>query len=134
MDVILCLDDKNGMLFNGRRQSRDREVTADILKQAEGGRLLISPFSTDLFETEAPILVEPNPLIKGQEGDVCFVENIPLLPYEEKIRKLIVYRWNRVYPSDVKLDILLDNRWKKIETMDFAGYSHEKITKEIYMR
>ena len=30
MQIIVCLDTKNGMMFNHRRQSRDREVLNDI--------------------------------------------------------------------------------------------------------
>ena len=43
MHVIVCLDDKEGMLFHGRRQSRDREVVGEILKRTKGRRLWISP-------------------------------------------------------------------------------------------
>ena len=32
MNLIVCLDDKNGMAFNGRRQSRDRLLTEDLLQ------------------------------------------------------------------------------------------------------
>ena len=34
MKIIACLDDNNGLLFNNRRQSRDRVVIEDILKEA----------------------------------------------------------------------------------------------------
>ena len=34
MTLYVCLDDKNGMLFNNRRQSRDRVVLEDIRMQA----------------------------------------------------------------------------------------------------
>ena len=30
MHLILCLDDRNGMTFNGRKQSRDRLVTENM--------------------------------------------------------------------------------------------------------
>ena len=31
MDVFVCLDDRGGMFFNHRRQSRDRQVIQDML-------------------------------------------------------------------------------------------------------
>ena len=31
MNLIICVDNKNGIMFNGRRQSRDRAVCEDIL-------------------------------------------------------------------------------------------------------
>ena len=30
MNIIICLDDKNGMMFNKRRQSQDKILRADI--------------------------------------------------------------------------------------------------------
>ena len=36
MEVIVCVDDHNGMLFNHRRQSRDQAVIADMWKESKG--------------------------------------------------------------------------------------------------
>ena len=44
MRVIVCLDDRNGMLFNRRRQSRDRRVVEDILRELGEKRLLVNGF------------------------------------------------------------------------------------------
>ena len=43
MQVILCLDDRNGMMFNHRRQSRDRAVIQDILENLRDKQLPIRP-------------------------------------------------------------------------------------------
>ena len=45
MIVFVCLDDNNGMMFGGRRQSRDRVVIQDILAQCECSRLWIDEYS-----------------------------------------------------------------------------------------
>ena len=49
MRLIVCLDDKNGMAFNHRRQSRDRIVTEKIEELAKGSVLRLSPYSAKLF-------------------------------------------------------------------------------------
>ena len=41
MDVFVCLDDRGGMFFNHRRQSRDREVIQDMLDSLDGKPLYI---------------------------------------------------------------------------------------------
>ncbi|WP_461880925.1 hypothetical protein [Fusicatenibacter sp.] len=61
------------------------------------------------------------------------MENANLEEVEEKIEKMIVFWWNRRYPSDRKLDLNL-SAWKKTSEEEFAGYSHEKVTKEVYER
>ena len=48
MNLIVCLDDRNGMMFNGRRQSRDRADIEDILRDC-AGRLCIEGYSEPLF-------------------------------------------------------------------------------------
>ena len=59
------------------------------------------------------------------------MENLSLAPYWEKIERLIVFRWNRVYPADMWLDITLaEDGWKLLTTTEFVGNSHEKITEE----
>ena len=68
---------------------------------------------------------------RRERNDFCFVENQPLLPYEAQIQEVICYRWNRRYPSDVKLDLSLEG-WNVMEETEFAGKSHERITRTVY--
>lgn len=132
MNIIVCLDDNLGMLFNKRRQSRDRRVTEDIASFTD--EVLISPFSQNLFsESLCKTKMDEQFLETARANTYCFVEADHVSPYIDKIEQIIVYRWNRTYPADFKFDISLDN-WKRIEQMDFAGFSHEKITKEIYVK
>lgn len=135
MRVIVCLDDRNGMLFNRRRQSRDRRVVEDILRELGEKRLLVNGFSAPLFDRAGDrIRVEDDPLAAAGREDVCFVENLPLAPWAAAIERLTVYRWNRVYPADMRLDLALESGWHLVAASDFPGFSHEKITKEIYER
>ena len=39
MILIACIDDDNGMMFNNRRQSRDRELTGRIRELTAAGTL-----------------------------------------------------------------------------------------------
>ena len=135
MNVIVCLDDCEGMTFNRRRQSRDRVVTADIVREA-GERLCMCPYSESLFlETEIERLVSENFLDEAQSGDWCFVENRALSPYREQIDEVLVYRWNRHYPSDTTFDLnLAAEGFRLAEREELEGYSHEKITKERFVR
>ena len=135
MIVVVCLCENNGMLFNKRRQSRDKLLIED-LSNVCGGALFISDFSASLFENSDISCIEAsNPLEAADIGDYVFVENMHLSGYEKKIEGMIIYKWNRRYPADFFLDVLpadLDLNLK--ESSDFAGNSHEKITKEIYTR
>ena len=54
MIVIVCTEDRGGMLFNNRRVSKDRTVIQKILELSEGKKLWIHPFSEKLFEQEHP--------------------------------------------------------------------------------
>lgn len=135
MIVIICLDDDNGMVFNNRRQSRDRVVIERICDRFASKRIFISEYSAELFPDKSLIHVDNNFLENAEKNDVCFVEKESLLPYESKIETIIVYRWNRKYPSDIKLDIpLIDSDWRLVSSVEFAGHSHEKITEEIYKK
>ena len=135
MTVIVCLDNANGMMFNYRRQSRDANVVKDILNTIKGTSLLIAPYSEPLFsQAECSVSISDSFLTDADANDYCFVENTSVAKFKEKISKLIIYKWNRDYPSDFYFDIDYANDYKLETTLDFVGTSHEKITKEVYVR
>ena len=129
MTLIVCIDDRNGMLFNRRRQSRDSALCRDVLALA-GNRLFVSEYSGKLFP-KANICRDL--LECAGKGDFCFVEEPDVLPYLEKAEKLIVYRWNRHYPADVTFPAGVLENWKLTERTEFPGSSHETITREVYV-
>ena len=49
MHLIVCVDDRDGMSFCGRRLSRDRELIAHILKLTAGRKLWMSAYSAKMF-------------------------------------------------------------------------------------
>ena len=136
MIIIVCTDDRGGMAFNNRRQSRDRILLDNVKTLIGDGRLLCAPFSDKMLtEENIPHEATESFLDTASSGDFCFVENRHLTPYLERTEKLIIYNWNRHYPSDVKLDISPElSGFKKTESLDFRGSSHEKITRETFTR
>ena len=134
MNVIVCIDDNNGMLFGDRRQSRDVALCERVLEISKNSILRMNGYSYELFEnlSAANIKVNESFLKRAKKGDFCFIENQSFAEVINDIEKVIVYRWNRSYPSDVKFDIaILDNK-SLLSTTDFIGNSHEKITEEVY--
>ena len=123
-------------MFNNRRQSRDRTLIADVVKMAEGSRLYIDEYSRLLFaDFDGSYTVEPNMLSVAEDGDFCFVENKRLKDSVGRIKEIVLYRWNRRYPSDFKFDLdLKAEGFSLVEVSEFEGYSHEKITKEVFRR
>ena len=49
MIAIVCLDDKNGMSFNHRRQSRDVCLRTWVMEMTRGSRLWMSDYSAGQF-------------------------------------------------------------------------------------
>jgi len=129
--LIVCLDDNLGMLFNRRRQSRDRELIADMIRHVGEIPLWISPYSAPLFGEDHPCLrVADDPVAAAGENDFCFVENTPLPNGVSEINELIIYRWNRLYPSDMRFSCDM-SAFHLAGVSEFVGSSHDKITKEI---
>lgn len=137
MILIVAVDEDKGMMFNRRRQSKDRVLRERILSLAKGGKLWMNAYTRRQFPEDAQgeIIVDEKFLEKAGFGDYCFLENIPAAPYEDRIEKIILFWWNRKYPSDTWFDIDLEGGgWKLSETREFSGSSHEKITEEVYVR
>ena len=131
MNIIVCVDENMGMLFNKRRQSKDSKVLEDISGTTEC--LWIHPFSKKMFEEEQgkiEIMIDDKFLEKALPGQYCFVENQELMLYSNTIEQIVLYCWNRKYPSDFKLDLDL-SKWDVQSVTEFKGSSHEKIKKTI---
>ena len=136
MNIIVCLDDKNGMLFNKRRQSQDKILRLNIKQFIHNKNLFMNNYSYKLFKDidTGNIKVSEDFLNLSNDG-FFLVEDKLLKLYEDKINILIIYKWNRIYPSDLYFDInLISNSWELLETKEFEGSSHEKITRIIYRR
>lgn len=135
MNLILCIDNKGGLAFHNRRQSQDRILREQIFQLVQGSRLWMNRYSRGQFPDPAPITlqVEEDFLQKAPPDDYCFVETLDPSPYAPRFQRLILFRWNRDYPADTFFTMDLKG-WKLVDSQDFTGFSHEKITKEIYAR
>ena len=135
MIAMICVDDNGGVLFNKRRVSKDRVLREEMLLRVAGGRLLVTPYTARQFDAAAAekLTVCEDVLAQVQPGDFCFLEDSDLNGALDKASQLILYKWTREYPSDVRLT-LPPAGWKLTESRDFAGSSHEKITEEIYIK
>ena len=131
MKLIVCLDERKGMMFNNRRQSRDRVLIDDMIKMVGDDKLYIAPYSEGLFENkEIKLKVKKNPL-KAADENWCFIENLPVAEYKDEIETVVIYHWNRHYPGDFFFDLELDS-YSLESSEELVGSSHEKITKEIW--
>lgn len=123
MKLIVCVDKENGILFNHRRLSRDREIITDLLNNEEEIKMLA--YSKSLFGESEKAEISSE---FGPEDTVFWEDSIP---EEFTIDELIVYRFDKVYPSDVKLNIDL-SQWNLESVRVIPGYSHTEILKEVY--
>lgn len=135
MQLIVCVDDDFGMLFHHRRQSQDREVRKKMLELTQESNLWMNYYSQKQFQQEeaSHICFDDDFLSMAQAGEFCFVETDDVTPYEAKIESVILYKWNRRYPSDKKFPLDLSS-WRLQSVTEFIGSSHEKITQEIYYK
>lgn len=131
MNLIICLDAGGGYSFAGRRQSKDKTQLHNMLNMVGDNKLFLTEYSAKLFEVIPDNLtICEDPLTLAGDNDFCFIENISF--DQADINKVVIYRWNRAYPSDKKLPHNILEGKKLIETLDFMGNSHEKITREIW--
>ena len=134
MNIIVCVDDQMGMMFNHRRQSKDRVVREDMLLLVPD-KLWVSPYTAKQFaETEQErLFVAEDFLEQAAEGDYCFVEDKDITPYADKIENIILYHWKRMYPADMHFTIPLAD-FALQERKDLTGNSHPDMIREIYTK
>ena len=133
MKICLCIDKEKGVMFFGKRQSRDRIQRDEMLKLVGKNKLWMSSYSAPLFEGADNVIVDDEFLTRAPTGDYCFIEGQDFdLSLCEAV---IVYNWNRHYPADKFFPYDLKKEgFKLVSKRSFVGSSHEKITEEIYER
>ena len=143
MKVIFVLDQKNGMMFNHRRQSFDQAIIKKVAKDVNEveGRLWLSDYSKELFASYDVnmMLLEEFDLTAINDNDVVYVENIDvdleaMIADKEMSVELNFYRWDKVYPSDKKMTFtkeLLDAFFVK-DSYALSGETHDVISVEIW--
>ena len=105
MTLVVCLDKRDGMGFNNRRQSADRCVTERVARMS------------------------------ADSGDIYFFENGDISAYLEIVNKVVIFRWDKVYPADIRFPMdRFSKEFRLSSTETFPGYSHDLITQEVYER
>ena len=99
--------------------------------EKSGGRLWLAEETKGLFagfpEAELTIVSDPAAV---PVGGFCFWEG----PTDAPAERIILYRWNRDYPGDERFCFPGgEAMWQLDRWEDFTGFSHEKITEEIYI-
>lgn len=135
MNLIFCIDERNGLLFNHRRLSKDKFLINHICEYTKNATLWISTYSKSLFENSSlkSIKICDDMLQYASRNDFCFIEDISVNVNSISIDKIIIYNWNRKYPADTFFNINLD-KYEKVSEKDIIGFSHEKITEKIYLK
>ena len=131
MHLILCVDERDGLSFCGRRLSRDSRLIDHILTLTKGHALWVHPDSAKLFPQEA-VMADARFQQKAGQGDYCFVETTPLERCPEEWESVVLYCWNRAYPATVKFDRKLLRSFHLTHREEFPGNSHENLTMERY--
>lgn len=133
MKIFVCVDNRNGIMFNNRRVSRDSVLNQKVIDICGENPLYVSLYSSKLFEKYSNVIVSNDFINKVSKDDFAFVEDI--IPSEEDIDEVYLFKFNRNYPADTHLEIDLENgNYKKIEESDFVGSSHDEITLEVYKK
>lgn len=127
MNLIVCIANNNGIMFNKRRVSKDALLIERLKGITKENKIYVSEYSKPLFDGFDNLVLSIENLTNN---DFYFLENED---YNGNIDKIIIYKWNRDYPADKYFDIDLSS-YELISTQDFQGSSHDLITEEIYIK
>lgn len=132
MNVIVCIDEVGGMMFHGKRVSRDIEVLKNMIDMIGNDQLHMNEYSMKLFHDNE--MYQNIQSFQLMDDGYYFIEDERVNNYLSSAKKLIIYCWNRKYPSDVKLDMEVVNKsFQLIRQEDIVGKSHDLITKSVFV-
>ncbi len=141
MKIVICIDEELGYSFNKRRQSRDkkmREHMLGVLREEDAG-LFVNAYSAKSLLSDG-LLTEKVKVVGGpgigedefleaaeKENGWAFVENTDITGYLDRIDEMIVYHWNRLYLSDLKLPASFLKGFRTVTKEQFSGTSHDSM-------
>lgn len=132
-----------GRVMNGGTPQADvsakpvKVALQKIMDMTAGSTLWVNEYSAPLLSEFAvpQLCVDADFLSKAGIGEFCLVENVDVMPYLPFIEKVILFHWNRAYPSDVRFPInLRSGKWTLQSAEDFVGSSHNPITMEVFTK
>lgn len=129
MILLICAENRGGILFFGKRLSRDRFLTAHILSLVGDAPLHVTPYSAALFEGAPNLKISDTPEKNAGKGEYYFAENAPLP--EGGVEQLHRFLWNRDYPADRFFDPAALGA-ERVGATELKGFSHDVITDELW--
>ena len=129
MILAVCVDNRMGISFMGKRLSKDR-LLREKLVELSGGKLRMSVYSGKQFGPG--VYMAADYLSGAADGDWVFAENTEYLDHTGELEQIVLFKWNRDYPADVFFSFPGD--WQMVSCEDFPGNSHETITMEVYRK
>lgn len=132
MTVIICVDNNGGILFNGKRQSKDRALRKYLLDivEKENSRIAMSPYTYSQFkDNERKEIIDVKDAFSFDE-DYIFLEQSISISWE-KVNNLILCCWNRDYPADEYFNLPIGVECILQKTEEIVSDSHT-LTIETY--
>lgn len=139
MNIILCLSKNKGFTFFNQRQSFDRNMISDMIMHVDNKKLYISNYTKKLFDNlkinlENIFVLDKHNKEQIGEDDFIFIEKKEeLIFFENDPKEIVVYNWNREYPTDYYFEFDFSD-YLKIKEECIVGNSHEEITKIVYKK
>lgn len=135
MKVIACIDNNNGIAFNNRRLSSDSTVIGRIAYIIGNDRLLAKDISLRIL-ADANLDIHDVDNAEIRDNDWVFIDTEQYSFIKEdcsNIDTLVLFLWNRDYPSDTKLTLDL-SKMNQYSQLEYKGNSHDKITELHFSR
>ncbi|MBQ4240387.1 MAG: hypothetical protein II672_04710 [Oscillospiraceae bacterium] len=141
MKIVICIDEDLGYSFNKRRQSRDKKMREHMLGvlRGEGAGLFVNAYSAKSLQSDG-LPTDEVTAVDGagvgedefletadKENGWAFVENTDITGYLDRIDEMIVYHWNRLYLSDLKLPASFLKGFRTVVKEQFSGTSHDSM-------
>lgn len=138
MNLIVFVDKNNGMLFCGKRQTKDKVLLRYVLDNiVKNSRLYITEYTASLFKNIKDNVNIVNNVLTVDDSDCfCIAECVIPEYYDlEKFKTLHVFVWDRAYPATSYLSKLIISKYEldSRETLELSG-THRTVDHYVYTR
>lgn len=132
MVIVACIDKLGNITADANRQINDILFIKRLWETTNEALLFINDCSRKKFFYYPMMYIDDNFLDQAEAEDYCFVENTDITPYVDRIDKIILYKWNKTFSSELKFDVSILKDYKIVSKESFLGSFHLRITEVIY--
>lgn len=134
MTVFCSIDSCDGVIPMGGLQSADPMVAKRIFARVNNGNLYMGMNAYRAYGELDTVIATSRPLDYCKRGEFCLLSGQDVTPFEDKISRIVIFRFKKSYPSTRFFRLFRKDGWIVESEDNFFSKKGIAVTETVYVR